>query len=118
MLTPNQLNTGATRVEQSQGEHFHPYQRPSARKTKHTNAEAGPSTLPPPRIPSVGPPTTQPPGEESETTADAEKNQPDREEDKVTVSNFYHPHIPRASDLSPASENKSGAGTQGPSKSS
>jgi hypothetical protein len=74
----------------------HPF-RPWETETEHTNAEAGPST-PPPRILTVRPPTVQPSGEQSVTTADAETNQADREEDEVMVSNFYYSRIPRPSD--------------------
>jgi hypothetical protein len=58
--------------------------RPWETKTEHTNAEAGPST-PPPRVLTVGPPTVQPSGGQSVTTADAENNQPIREEDEVLM---------------------------------
>jgi hypothetical protein len=71
--------------------------RPWETETEHTNAEAGPST-PPPRILTVGPPTLQPSEGQSATTADAETNQTDREEDEVLVSNFCHSRIPRPSD--------------------
>ena len=86
--TPYQPDTDATRVKQSQAERFLPYPRPRTRGTEHTNAEAGPSTLPPPHIPSVDPSTIQPSGEESETTADAEQSYSNVEEDEVMVSNF------------------------------
>jgi len=73
-----------------------PYERFRVRQSEHRNAEAGPSTLAPPPIPYVGPPTLQPSGGViSETTANAEV-QTTAEEDKAPVSNFYCSHIPRA----------------------
>jgi hypothetical protein len=68
-----------------------------ARASEQTNAEAGPSSLPPLILP-VNPPTVQPPRGQSETTVDAEHNESNVEEDEAPVSDFYHSHIPRVSD--------------------
>ena len=62
----------------------------SARSAEHRNAEAGPSTLP---IPYSNLVTPHPSGGLSETTAYAEYNQPNTEEDGIPVSNLYCSHI-------------------------
>ena len=71
-----------------------PYAPPRA-SNEHTNAEAGPSNLAAPPIPNVAPPPANPSGGTSETTADAENNNPSSEEEVAPVSNFYCPHVPR-----------------------
>jgi hypothetical protein len=73
---------------------FQPYRTHHARVTEYINAEAGPSTLPPPRIPFVAPSITKPSGGHSETTADAEKMQTNTEEYKAPVNDFYRSHVP------------------------
>ena len=93
MFTYPQPGTGPARAGMAR---FHPYGRSYARRNEHRNAEAGPSTLLPAPVPYVGYPTLQPSGGMiSETTANAEITQSITEEDKVPVSNFYCPHIPR-----------------------
>ena len=91
MFTYHQPGTGPARAGMTR---FHPYGRSYARRSEHRNAEAGPSTLLPAPVPYVGYPTLQPSGGMiSETTADAKKAQPNTEEDKAPVSDFYCPHI-------------------------
>jgi hypothetical protein len=68
------------------------------RTNEHRNAEAGPSTLALPPVPYVGPPTSQPSGGISETTADAETKETITEEDEAPVSDFYCSHIPRVTE--------------------
>ena len=102
---------GPSRIECSTGR-FQPYGRSRTRPNEHRNAEAGPSTLAPPPIPHVGPPTPQPSGGISETTADAE-NQTISEEDKAPVSDFYCSHIPHVTEWSSAS---GGQACQAPSR--
>ena len=84
--------TGPTRTRPIQTGQFQPYGASRARANEHRNMEAGPSTLVPPPVPYVGPPT-QPSGGSSKTAADAATNQSTREEDKTPVSNFYCSHI-------------------------
>ena len=74
---------------------FQPYWTPHARSNEHINAEAGPSTLAPPL---VAPLTIHPSGGSPETTADAENNEIDTEEDEAPVSNFYCSHVPRVTE--------------------
>ena len=79
---------------------FQPYGTPRVRPDEYSNAEAGPSTLMVPPVPYIDPPTSQPSGGVSETTADAEQTQTNTEEDKASVSNFYCPHIPHVTEWS------------------
>jgi len=67
---------------------FQPYWTPRAHLDEHTNAEAGPSTLAPPPVPCMAPPTMHPSGGLSEASADAENDQTATEEDTTPVSGF------------------------------
>jgi len=93
MRTSHQPSTGPTRTGMMPGWQFQPYGTPRARPNEHMNAEAGLSTLMPPLIPYPALPTAGPSGGLSETTADAEFDQPITEEDTAPVSNFYCSHI-------------------------
>ena len=77
---------------------FQPYGVSRARQYEHRDAEAGPSTLVLPPIPYVGPPTPQPSGGISETTANAKTKQTITEEEEVPVSSFYCSHIPHVTE--------------------
>ena len=81
-------------------ERFQPYGTSRAHTTGYTNAEAEPTTLAPPSIARVASPTQQPSGGISETTAVAEKQHNNIEEDKIPVSNFYRSHIPHVAEQS------------------
>ena len=91
--SPGPPRTGVIRARR-----FQPYEMTRTHPNEHVNAEAGPSTLVstfvPPPTPYIGPPTPQPSGGISETTADAGSNQTIIEEEKIPVSSFYCSHVP------------------------
>ena len=91
--------SGPTRTGQTSTRRFQPYGTSRARVTEHQNAEADPLATKLVQVPHVGPPTPQPTGGLiPETTADAEQDQTDTEEQEVPVSNFYRSHIPHVTD--------------------
>ena len=77
---------------------FQPYGTPRDRSNERANAEAGPSTLPPPSIPYLALPTAYPSGGTSEARANAEINNPVTEENTAPVSSFYCSHIPHVTE--------------------
>jgi len=83
-----QPSTGANRTGLISTARFQPYGMSHSRTNEYGYAEAGPSTMVPQSVPYVGLPTLQPSGGISETTADAESNQTNTEEDKAPVSIF------------------------------
>ncbi|KAF9648629.1 hypothetical protein BDM02DRAFT_2210417 [Thelephora ganbajun] len=88
---------GVIRIGMTDSQRFTPYEKYGARLKTHGTVEAGPSTrmfLP---ILCDTPPTTQPTGGISETTADAEQAKTITE-DEAPVSNFYCSPIPRVTD--------------------
>ena len=109
-MEPYQLSTSPTRTGLIPTRQFQPYGTSYARVNKHRNAEAGPSTLLPPLVPYVDLPTPQHSGGIPETTADADTNKAIAEEDKTTVSNVYHAHIPHAIEWSCGARLPSGLG--------
>ena len=68
-----------------------PYSLPRAHSNERTNAEAGPSNL-------AALPPVNPSGGTSETSADAETNLTNTEENAAPVSNFYCSRVPRVSE--------------------
>ena len=89
--------TDPIKSELVQPKRFQPYSLNHARTLEDFNT--GPYTASMPfQIPKLlDLPIGLPSGLQSETTADAETNQNSDREDKVLVSNFYHFHIPHAS---------------------
>ena len=97
-----------TRTGTVSGWRFTPYGIHHSHPVMYENADAGPSTQPPPPIPYDTRPTTRPPppipydtrpttqptGGTSETTADAEQSQTITEEDETPVCDFYCSPIP------------------------
>ena len=101
MHTSFQQGTNPTRTGLLQPRRFQPYGTLSrTRMIEHTNVEAGPSTLVPPRAPYVGLPAPNPSGGLSGTAVDAENNQTNTEENKAPVSNFYRSHALRVAEWS------------------
>ena len=105
-----QPKIGPTGAELTRLRRYQPYGPPRVcvNSNKQTNAEAGPSTLAPPHIPSVGLPTTQPSGRSFGVTAVAERDIQNAEENETPVSDFYRSHIPRASDWSFSARSQKG----------
>jgi len=68
---------------------FQPYGMPRARLDEHVNAEAGSSALMPPLVPHLALPTAGPSGGLPETSADAETDQTETDEDAAPVSSFH-----------------------------
>ena len=97
-------------AEPTRPRQYQPYRPPRIRVSanEQINAEAGPSTLTPPSIPSVGPPTTQPSGRLFGMTAVAERGVQNTEENKTPVSDFYRSRIRRASDWSFSARSQKG----------
>ena len=77
-----------------------PVPKERARPYQNRNAEAGPSTMTPRQKRHAGVPTSSSGRILPETTAYANKITTTTEEDRVLVSNFYHPYIPRVADRS------------------
>ena len=98
----NHSSSGPTRTERTSTQRFRPFSPAfRARGNEHRNAEAGPSTLVPPQVLPVGPPTSQPTGGTiPETTTDANATEINTEEEKIPVSHFYRSHIPHVTDRS------------------
>ena len=94
----HQPSPGRTRAEPTRVGCFQPYQTHPARASGYVNAQAGPSTVAPPRIPLVGRPTKRPLRKKPEISANAEQQNQTTEENKVPVSGFYRSRIPRAVD--------------------
>ena len=90
-------STGPTRTGPMRTGRLQPYRMARTHPNERGNAEAGPSNLAAPFVPYVGPPTPQPSGGISETTADAE-HLAITEEEETTVSNFYCSHIPHVTE--------------------
>ena len=86
---------GETGTGMMDSQWFQPY---GTHRAMYGNAEAGPSTQPPPPIPYGVWQTAQTTGGTSETAANAETNKTFTEEDETPVSDFYCSPVPRVTD--------------------
>ena len=94
----HRLRRGVSKTGTTDRWRFTPYETYHSRPTMHENAEAGPSTQPPPPVPYDMRPTTQPTGGSSEATADAEQTESFTEEDGAPVSDCYCSPVPHVTD--------------------
>jgi len=121
MRSSRQPSTGPTRTGMMPGWQSQPYGTPRARSNEHMDAEARSSTLMPPLIPYPALPIAGPSGGLPETTADAEIDQTETDEDIAPVSIFYCSHIHHVTERSfgvrrPGKPEKRVAGASGLTK--
>lgn len=93
-----QCRTSQIRSEPVRQKRFQPYSPNNARTHEGSNAGHYMTSLPPRTLKHLGPPTGQPSGVQTKTTADTDTQRTKRRGNKALVSNFYHFHSPRASD--------------------